>query len=379
MATQGYAAPEVEQTYARARALCRQIGETPDLFPVLFGLWAFHFAQAELATAHELAEQLLTLAQRVQEPALFLLAHSALALNLFYLGPLSRARANIEQSLALYNPEQHHSLAFLTGHDPKVICLSYAALTLWLLGYPDQALTASHDVLTLAHQQAHPFSLAYAVNLTAMLHHLRRENQAAQARAEAAIALSTEHGFMRWVVHAGILRGWALADQGQSKDGVTQVHRSLVSWQATGVGLLQPYGLALLAEAYGQAGQAEDGLHALAEAKALVDKTGERWYEAELYRLKGELQLQHLAGRGQRYPAPLAEAEAALQQALAIARRQQAKSLELRATVSQSGLWQQQGKRLEARELLAPVYGWFTEGFDTADLQEAKGLLDELS
>jgi predicted ATPase len=187
----------------------------------------------------------------------------------------------------------------------------------------------------------------------------------------AALTLSTEQGFAQWVAHGTILRGWALAEQGQGEEGVTQVNQSLAGWRATGAALAQPHYLALLAEVYRKVEKPEEGLSALAEALAAVPKNGERWYEAELYRLKGELVLAR-SGENQ------AEAEACFLQAIDIAHRQLAKSLELRAVMSLSRLWQKQGKK-EARQLLAEIYGWFTEGFDTADLKEAKALLDELA
>ena len=263
------------------------------------------------------------------------------------------------------------------------------ALALWLLGYPDQAVTRSNEALTLAQAQSHPYSLAVALLYAAALHQLRREVQAVQARAEAVIALSTEQGFMMWLAVGTVQRGWALAEQGQGEAGIAQIRQGIAAWQATGTAVARPWWLALLAEAYGKVGQTEEGLRVLTEALTVVDKTGECLYAAELYRLKGVLTLRqcHVASaKGQApIPQPLSpnsqaevEAEAYFQQAIEIARWQSAKSLELRAVMSLSRLWQQQGKRAEAHELLAEVYNWFTEGFDTVDLQEAKALLDQL-
>jgi len=244
-------------------------------------------------------------------------------------------------------------------------------LVLWLLGYPKQALKRSQAALTLARALSHPPSLAAALIFAAMLHQVRRERQLAQDRAEAAIALALEQGLPHQVAYGTIMRGWALAMQGQWEQGIAQIQQGLVAQHATGAEVARPSFLALLAEAQAAAGQAEVGLGVLAEALALVDHTGERHWEAEVYRLKGELLLQ------QGVPdAP--QAEACFQQALAVARRQQARSWELRTALSLSRLWQQQGKRAEARELLAPIYSWFTEGFDTPDLQEAKTLLEDL-
>jgi TOMM system kinase/cyclase fusion protein len=371
MATKGYAAQEVEYAYARARELCRQVGETPQLFQALWGLWYFYLVRAELQTARELGEQLLNLAQRVQAPAFLLLAHRALGQTLTFLGEFSTAQGHLEQGMSLYDPEQHRAFASLYGQDQGVICRSWAALALWCLGYPDQALRRSREALTLAQELAHPFSLAYAMCFAGKLCQLRREVQAAQERATAAMALCTEQGFALYLARGTIQRGWALAEQGQGADGLAQMHQGMAAYQATGSEVFRPYYVAFLAEAYGKTGQAEEGLTMLAEALAAVHKTGERFYEAELYRLKGELLLARSAG-------DYTEAEACFRQALDIARQQQAKSLELRAAMSLARLWHQQGKRDEARELLAPIYGWFTEGFDTADLQEAKAFLEAL-
>jgi predicted ATPase len=371
-ATKGLAAPEVGQVYARARELCQQVEETPQLFPVLRGLWEFYELQGELQTARELGEQLLTLAQRIGEVELRLVAHNVLGDTFIWLGEFAVAREHLEQGLALYHPQQHRSHAFLYGYDSGVHCLSFGAWALWYLGCPDQALRRIHEALTLAQELSHPFSLAFALAFAAWLHQLRREGQAAQEWAEAAIALATDQGFPFWESWGTVLRGWALAEQGQSAEGIAQMGQGIAAWRATGAELQRPYYLALLAEAYGKAGQAEEGLSVLAEALTAVHKTGERQYEAELYRLKGELLLK------QDIP-DVQEAESCLRQAVAVAYQQQAKSLELRAAMSLSRLWQHYGKRVEARELLAPVYGWFTEGFDTADLQEAKVLLAALS
>jgi TOMM system kinase/cyclase fusion protein len=371
-ATKGLGAPEVGQIYARARELCQQVEETPQLFPVLRGLWEFYELQGELQTARELGEQLLTLAQRVQEEELLLVAHNVLGDTLVWLGEFAVARAHLEQGIALYNPQQYRSHAFLYGYDSGVHCLAFGAWALWYLGYPDHALRRIHEALTLAQGLSHPFSLAFALAFAAWLHQLRREGQAAQERAEAAIAIASDQGFPFWESWGTVLRGWALAEQGQSAEGIAQMRQGIAAWRATGAELQLPYYLALLVEAYRRAGQAEEGLRVLAEALTAVRNTGERQHEAELYRLKGELRLK------QDVPDE-PEAERCLRQAIDVACQQQAKSLELRAVIGLARLWQRQGKRAEAGELLAPIYGWFTEGFDTADLQEAKALLEELS
>jgi len=291
MATRGYAAPEVERAYARARELCQRLGETPQLFRVFLGLFAFYLVRGEFQTARELGEQLLRLAQSEHNPARLLGAHQALGLALFHLGEFVSAREHLEQGIALYEPEKHSSHALRSGQDPGVTCLCYMPWVLWHLGYPDQALKRSHEVLALAQELSHPFSQVYALNYAAGLHQFRREWQATQERIEALIALSREQGFAQWVPQATILRGWILAEQGQEKKGITQMRQGLAAWRATGAEIGSPWFLALLAEGCGKAGQIEEGLTVLTEALTAVDKTGERHYEAELYRLKGQLLL----------------------------------------------------------------------------------------
>ena len=277
------------------------------------------------------------------------------------------------QSLLRSTRQQRHCThaVLYSGHDSGVCCRMMAAQSLWLLGYPDQAVASSQAAQVQAQQMAHPYSLDFALRWAAVLHHLRREAPLTQARAEAAMTIATEQGFPLRLAQAMPLRGWALAARGHGEEGRAQIEQGLAAYQAAGVTASRPYYLALLAEASAQVGQTTVGLEALAEALAMLAKSTARWWEAELYRLRGELLLQ----RSVTQPG---EAEACFQQSLAIARRQQAKSLELRATMSLSRLWQHQGQRAEAHALLAPLYGWFTEGFETTDLQEAKALLDEL-
>ncbi len=253
-----------------------------------------------------------------------------------------------------------------------MVCHSFAPLTLWYLGYPDQGLVQSQQTVTLAQQSAHLFSLSIALSMAAMFHQFRRERRATQERAEAAISLTQEQGFPFWMAFSSILCGWALAQRGQVQEGIEQIYQSLVAHRATGAEIVRPYYLALLAEAHSVIGQPEAGLTVPTEALALVEKNGECYYEAELHRLRGEFFLK------QRTPNEL-QAESCFRQALEVACSQQAKSLELRAATSLARLWQRQGKRQEAYELLAPIYGWFTEGFDTADLQDAKALLEALT
>jgi predicted ATPase len=369
----GFAAPEVERAYARARELCQQGGETPELAPVLFGLWQFYCVRPQLHMAREIGEILLRLAQQAHDPTLAVIAHNALGWTCFLLGALPAARQHHEEGIARYTPEQRHAPVFRMGYDPGVNCRAAVAVTLWFLGYSAQALARVHDALTLAHELSHPYSLALAWWWAVVVSQGRRDVPAVHEQAEAIIALSTEQGFLLLTANGTILRGWALAMQGQGEEGVAQIRQGIAALQTTGgVGFFVPYSCILLAEISDQLGRTEDGLQALAEAHTLVEQYEDRAWEAEICRLRGVLLLRQTE-------TPQAEAEAWLRRALDVAHRQEAKALELRAAMSLSRLWQYRGKRTEARELLAEIYGWFTEGFDTADLQDAKALLEELS
>jgi predicted ATPase len=244
-------------------------------------------------------------------------------------------------------------------------------MTLWLLGYPAQALARLHEALTLAHKLLHPYSLAFVQCMATYVYQWRQDVSTVHEQAEAAIALATEQGLLQWAALGTSVRGWALTMQGQNEEGLTQVRQGITAWRATGQALAVPYFCTLLADVCAHLGHPADGLQALAEAHTLVEQHDERWWEADIHRLRGVLLL--------RQPGtPQAEAEAWFQRALDVARHQEAKSLELRAAMSLSRLWQQQGKRAAAHALLAPLYDWFTEGFDTADLQEARALLEAL-
>jgi TOMM system kinase/cyclase fusion protein len=374
----GHTAPEVEQTYARAYELAQQLGETPQRFSVLVGLWRFYLSQARLRSARELAEQCFTLSQGLQDPALLQEAYLVLGSTLFYLGEPVSALTHLEQGIALYDRRQRRPLTFSAGIDPGVACLSWAAWTLWKLGYADRALTTGLQALTLAEELSHPYSLGFALFFTAVLHKRRRDIQLVRERADAAIALASKQGFVRWWAGAMIMRGWTLAEQGAREEGIAEIRQGLDMWRAMGGELGLPHLLSTLAEVYGKGGQIEEGMRMLTEALALAHKNEEHRYEPELYRLKGELLLRQCEDRAGTHSAAT-ESEACFRRALDIARYQQAKSLELRAVMSLSRLWQQQAKNMEARHMLAGTYSWFTEGFNTPDLQEARDLLEVLA
>jgi predicted ATPase len=377
MLIKGHSAPEVEKTYARAYELCQQVEEPSKLFPALWGLWRFNLNRGTLRTAHELGAQCLALAQTERDPELLVEAHIALGTTLVYLGEFIDANKHFEQGKALYNPQQHRLLPFLYGgFDPEVYCLSYEPpYFLWMLGYPDQALQRSREALNRARELSHPYSLAFALVHAAIFHQCRRDGQTTQHLAEEAVALCSEHGFSTFLGMSTALRGWALVEQGQG-EGITQLYQGLAIYQAAQTGVLVPYCLALLAEVHLKLGQIDEGLTTLNEAMALVENTDGRLWEAQLYRLKGELLLKKQVGSKQQDDA-LSPADCFVR-AMEIARQQAARILELRATMSLCRLWQHQGNVVEARQMLAEIYGWFTEGFDTVDLIEARALLEEL-
>jgi predicted ATPase len=372
MAVKGFGAQEVKQTLDRARELCGQVGETPKLFEVLHGLWIFYLTKAELKTSQEIAEQLLSLAQRFQDPASLLEAHHVLGANFFWRGKYTHAQTHLEQAITLYDSQPQSSRVLLSGReDPGLTCRSVAAQGLWLLGYPDKALKKIEMAFTQAQKLSHTFSTAYALLSAVLVHLMRGESQQAQEKAEETITLSEEQGFALWLSWTIALRGSALAKKERGEEGIAQLCQGLEACQAIGSILNQIHLRILLAEAYGKTGKIEEGLTELDKARTLVEKNEGSFYDAELYRTMGELLLVQ--------PTPDEKsAENEFRKAIDVAQRQQSKSLELRAAVSLSRLLQKQRKGEEARKLLSEVYGWFSEGFDTVDLIEAEELLQEL-
>ena len=396
IAARGYASPEARRTFARARELSEQLGDSSQHFPALVGIATTYLVAGEIKTAHQHAAQLLSLAHHQRAAALVVPAHSTFGIVSFWRGEQAVAREHLERAIALYAPHRDNPSASGVAQDHGVISRSFAALALWVLGYPDQALKRTQEALNLARELAHPYSLAFALGFAARLHQLRREGQLTREQAEATITLCTDQGIPFFLALGTVLRGWALAEQGQTEEGITQIRQGLAGWQATGAEVSTPLYLALLAETYGRGGQPNEGLAAVERGLAIADKNEERFYEAELYRLKGELLLngefrtrndeqQKKTSQPSSVHRPSffvhrsEEAEACFHTAIEIARHQSAKSFELRAAMSLVRLWRQQAKLTEAYTLLAEVYGWFTEGFNTKDLREAKTLLDELT
>src|SRR5262249_12481240 len=268
----GLAAPEVEHAYTQARAWCQQVGETPQLVPVLFGLWRFYMVRSQFQMARELGETLLRLAQRAGDPALTVIAHYARGWTWCCLGAFAAARQHLEEGIAHYTPDQRRAPVFRMGHDPGVACRGFAAMTLWLLGYPEQALARIHEALTLAHELSHAVSLAYARCLAAFVYQYRLDVPVVHAQAEAAVALSTEQGFPLWAAYGTSVRGWPLALRGEGEAGLAQLRQGIAAQRATGAALNVPYWCTVLADVADRLGHPADGLQALAEAHTLVEQ-----------------------------------------------------------------------------------------------------------
>jgi len=368
VATRGFADAGVGGAYARAWELCQRLGDITRLPLVLRGRQVFHLLHGDLNKAREFAKQFLDLAERERDPALTVGSCHALGQTLFQLGDLIAARETVEQGIALFDPV-HHRLSNWSGGQPGEQCYLYSAFSLWMLGYPDQALLRSKEALALANDLQNPANLVNTLCFVANVHVFRRNLAEAQQQAKATMEISAEHEHSFFLGHGTILHGWTRASQGQIEEGIAEIERGIVTFKATGARTWMPQFLGLLGEAYGQARRTEDGLAAVAEALVLVDDTEQRCWQAELYRIKGNLLLAASSSHH-------VEAESCLSQALDIARRQQAKSWELRAGISLGRLWQQQSKAEEAREMLGEIYGWFTE---TADLKEARNLVEDLA
>jgi predicted ATPase len=372
MTTKGYGAPEVERAYARARELCRRVGEVPELFAVLHGLWLHYWLRGDISAVLDLAQQLYDLAHRAGDRALRLVASDVMGEVAVYRGDFTAARSHMEQCVSLYDPSQHRSLGFpYGGYDPGMAAHAIGAHALWCLGYPDQALAWSRRAVALARDLSHPTTLAFALGHAGILHYLRREPRLTLEVAEEALALSAGDGLDFWKAFAEILRGWSLV-QRRGAEGIESMRHGLEGYRVTAGELESPIWLAMMADAYLVEGAADQGLSAVAEALELVNTMGVRFAEAELYRLRGELLRTRRAATAE-------GAEDAFRRALEVAAGQKARCLELRAAVSLARLRQARGERTLVHQTLADVSAWFTEGFDSSDLRESRTLLEELS
>ncbi|HSE97161.1 MAG TPA: AAA family ATPase [Blastocatellia bacterium] len=373
-ATEGYGATEVEEAYSLARELCQRSGNSIQLFPVIWGLWRFYLIRSDLRAAGETADHLLELAQSGTDPALSAEAHWAAGVTLENKGDFAEAREHFEQAILLCNAEQENTHLLLYGHDPRVVNRCFNAWALWSLGYPDRAVETAREALMWAEGLRHPETLCYALFFTAWVHQLRRESEKALKYADDAIELAGKYGVAQWAAFGASLHGWALAEQGRVSEGIDQMRRALDLYRSIGSEISRPHFLGLLAEALLKNGETDEAILALTEALVASDCAGLRYYDSELYRLKGEALLK-MRGRGD----VSAGAEGCFHQGLEIARGQRAISFELRAAVSLARMWKERGRREEARSLLAPIYNRFTEGNDTPDMEDARALLNDLT
>jgi predicted ATPase/DNA-binding winged helix-turn-helix (wHTH) protein len=370
-ALEGHAAGDVEQAYARARELCEQVEDTPRLFPVFLGLGWFYILGGSLDAARDVGKRLARMAQASPDPAIGLAAHNVLGVACFYGGEFEAALDHFERGIALYDPAAHspvRSSAFRNVLDAGVSCLGHAGWTLWMLGYPDRAAARVREAGALADTIEHPFTTAHEYRFAAGFHLSRRESGAVRECADASVAVATEHGFGAVLKAATFLQGWALADHGGGQEGMARMRDALAACRDIRAELLLPAYLAWLAEVEGEIGRPDEGLAHVSEGFATSRRSGCHYWTAELHRLEGTLALESRGAKA---------SESSLREALTIARRQRAKSLELRAAMSLGRLWRKQRRGAEAHALLSEAYQWFTEGFETPDLRKAKALLEE--
>jgi predicted ATPase len=372
IASKGYSSPETMEVLLRAKKLITETTETSQRFAILYGAWACHYVGGEVNNQHVAATEFLSEAETHDDTAALCLAHRALGTTYFTMGEFSASRKHLERAQGLYDSDQHLRYRFQYGQDIGTTVMCYLSWALWHLGYVDQASQLASAAVKRAEEISHPHSLVYTLcHARGMMDVFRRQSDGTKFYASVVTSLCSEHAFPFWAAGGQIFGGWAVINQGEVDAGVDELIRGLAAWRKTGARSWLPIFLALQAEGHFKAGRNEAALHSIGQALATSDETGERWAIAEILRIKANL-LQTTGGKAE-------EVEGALVESLEIARRQQAKSWELRAATSLAQLWRDQGKVQQARELLAPSYGWFTEGFDTRDLKEAKALLDTLA
>ena len=378
MHTKGYAAQETKAALDQARLLIEQaeaLGDSPEdpllLFSILYGFWAANFLAFNGDALRELAMQFLALAEKQRATGARMIGHRLMGTSLLYTGDIVKGRAHFDQAIAIHDPSQHRPLATRFGQDVGVVILSLRSWALWSLGYPEAALTDAEHALKDAREVCQAATLMYALSFTLWTNIFCGNYATAAAQAQKLAALAEEKDAMFWKALGMMDQGCILALTGKASDAVRMITSGITAWWSTGSTLNILSFLPHLAIAYAELGQFDDARRCIGEAMTAVETTKERWWEAEVCRTAGEIALNS--------PEPDAvKAEAYFERALAVAREQQAKSWELRAAMSMARLWRDQGKRDAAHDLLTPVYGWFTEGFDTRDLKEAKALLDEL-
>jgi len=366
----GYAAPETGQVYAHARELWEQLGFPAEFLQIPYGQSRYHLGRGELDLMRRLDEDLLRVSRQRNDSAGLVLGHLSSGRNLMLASKFALSQSHLEQGIALYDPISHHELSHQVGNHPHVELLSYLGIALFCLSSPARALTRGNAAIAEARRLAHPPSLAFSLSLATVLLSLAGDDEALDEWAIQLVAVAAEQGFPVYGAVGIVHRGWIAVKNGDLADGMSLLRDGAAAYRATGTELWTPHFIALLARACETAGQIEEALTLLDDALRIVERTGLRWLEAELTRHKGQLLLRQ--GHSE-------AAKALYCKALNIAREQEAKLWELRAAVSLARLRRDQGRRAEAHDLLAPVYGWFTEGFGTPDLKEAKALLDELA
>jgi TolB-like protein/predicted ATPase/Flp pilus assembly protein TadD len=371
-AVRGWTNPRAEAAFSRAQQLCERMGDDPGMFRALLGVGMYHFVRGEFVIAQRLFEQMLRLAEKSQDAALLVTTCACLSATFYYQGEFLLAREQQQRALSLDRREYQQTYLAVFSQDSALFVRREVGACLWTLGYPDQARAVVEEAVALAEQTSHPFSLGGAHRMAAMSHFFCRDWPASQKHNEKVMKLAEEYGLGDFSSYAAVDHTLALAYQKPGDAALERAKQAIDSLRAKGVVLYVSNHLASLAELCGMLGRFAEGLETIAEALAIVEGTGERFWEADIWRVKGDLTLKAADNNSQ------VEAETCYLRAIEVARRQSAKSFELRAMASLARLWQQQGKRTEAHETLAEIYGWFSEGFDTADLQEAKALLNEL-
>jgi predicted ATPase len=364
--TLGCSRPEVQEVYTRAHILYEELADGSHYFLVLAGLWAYYLVRADLKTARGLAEQLLLRAEG-RDLTSELEAHRALGHTLTYLGEIDSAQKHFQRVLdgACHLSNHHASYLFFNGLDSEVTSRSYMGLDLWLLGFPEQALQCVEMAVARGGEVSHPLSLALALDFACGIHQLRGDVQRAAERAKDLTILAGEHGLSLFSAYAAIWQGWALVCRGQYSEGIQHMRSGIDGCRVARTELSVPHFLGLLAEAYLRSGQEESGLQAVDDALEVSEATGNHYYDAELTRLKGEL-----LRSGHRHT--IDEVDSCFATAIEISRRQGARSLELRATISKTRYILSHNRSLTAVEELSSLLEWFTEGYDTSDLQEAR-------
>ena len=376
----GYAAPETKAATQQARRLIEEaatLGETPEdrvlLFSALYGFWVGHYVAFDDGDlVRKIASEFMALAQKDGATVPLLIAHRVMGISLVWTGEIAEGRKHLDQVVTLYRPAEHRAFATSFGHDAGVAGHTYRAFALWFLGYPKAALEDAHDAVRKAREIGQAATLMYALSNATWSEIYCGNYGAAADLVQELLPLAREKGAAYWTAFGLINQGCLWALTGRVSNGVETLTSGIAAWRSTGANLWMPFFLSRLAHAYAEVGNFEEASRCIGQAIDAVEQTNERWCEADIRRIAGEITL--LAAERNAL-----KAEAHFDHAIAVARQQQAKSWELRATMSLARLWRDQGKVQQARELLAPVYGWFTEGFDTRDLKEAKALLEELT